>query len=298
MQFRDAKGRFRMTPTRAAAWVVRSVRRSFTASRLRILNRFSKRTVTAKGSPSVVSLTTHGPRLANVHVTIESIARGLRRPGRIILWLDDFDDSTALTPGLDRLVARGLEIMSGHHEYGPHNKYYPFVASEPSFDGVLVTADDDLIYPKWWLSRLLRSRTNVDDDVITCFRAHRIGMDGREIAPYDSWSTPHGLVPSHLNFLTGVAGVAYPPSFLAKLRESAVEFLQCSPRADDVWLNVVALRYGYRVALVEPRVRMFDIVPGSQRVSLLASNVRSGRNDEQIRATYSVDDINKLSDAV
>ncbi|MER4188015.1 hypothetical protein K8P82_08245 [Klebsiella pneumoniae] len=39
----------------------------------------------------VVSLTTHGERINNVHITIESILDGESVPSRIILWLDDIN---------------------------------------------------------------------------------------------------------------------------------------------------------------------------------------------------------------
>src|SRR5580698_9444674 len=60
----------------------------FNIKRLRHLNRTSQSPVVASGGP-VVSLTTFGPRLETVHLTIESIGAGALLPSRLILWIQD-----------------------------------------------------------------------------------------------------------------------------------------------------------------------------------------------------------------
>src|SRR5690349_76858 len=49
---------------------------------------FSRELLVDATHSEVVTLTTHGERVRNVWLAIESVGRGSRRPGRIILWLD------------------------------------------------------------------------------------------------------------------------------------------------------------------------------------------------------------------
>lgn len=58
----------------------------------------------------VVSLTTHGSRLYDVHLAIESIMQGTIRPNKIILWISEKDKSVALPVYLQNQQMRGLEI--------------------------------------------------------------------------------------------------------------------------------------------------------------------------------------------
>ena len=105
-----------------------------------------------------MSLTTFGPRIAIAYLAIEAIGRGILKPSRLMLWLDAREQGRALPPSLLRLAERGLEIRYCE-DIGPHKKYYPFVASQRSFERPLVTADDDVIYPRDWLRELMQALT-------------------------------------------------------------------------------------------------------------------------------------------
>ena len=39
--------------------------------------------------------------------------------------------------------------------YGPHTKYYPYIESVETFEVPLVTADDDSLYTRDWLQKLI-----------------------------------------------------------------------------------------------------------------------------------------------
>ena len=125
------------------------------------------------------------------------------------------------------------------------------------------------------------------------YRAHRIVLDADGIAPYKKWRPARSSQPSHLNFATGVDGVRYPREMVRYVAGRGTEFLDLTPRADDVWLNHCALRAGFPVQQVTARSANFPLVPGSQRVRLSRVNL-SGGNDVQIAATYTAEDVAKL----
>jgi hypothetical protein len=244
-------------------------------------------------APVVVSLTSHGQRVQDVSLAIESIGAGRVRPLRLILWLDDERTFAELPEPLTRQMARGLEVRLTDN-YGPHTKYFPYVRSVESHELPLVTADDDILYPRHWLARLLTAYVD-RPDLVSCYRANVVCLDGDHLAPYSSWPRSKDTVASVTRFATGVSGVIYPPAMLDELSARNDAFRASCPRADDVWLHWVALRTSRPVRQISPTPRHFPVVPGSQSdTSLMKHNVDSGGNDEQIQALYTDADVRSL----
>lgn len=260
----------------------------FQLTRLRSRNQRSKERVVAPGGP-VVSVTTYGERLNTVHLALESIAAGSVLPSRLILWVDSAEGFANRSDGLKRLVERGLEIYLSDN-FGPHTKYYPYLLSTDTFDVPLVTADDDLLYSRWWLEGLVRSHREKPEEV-HCYRAHRVGLEHGAITPYQTWEPCRSSEADFLHFGTGVSGCIYPMSLLKRLKLAGTEFMQLCPKADDVWLHVNALRAGMKTRQIWNRPLRFPFVPGTQGSGLYHSNVLLARNDEQIRSTYRREDI-------
>jgi len=244
----------------------------------------------------VVSLTTYGERLKSVHLVIESIAAGMVLPSRLILWVDTADALANPPDELKRQVDRGLEIRLSKN-FGPHTKYFPYLLATDSFSIPLVTADDDLLYSRWWLEGLIQSQQEHPGDLI-CYRAHKIGLIDGDVAPYRTWQRCKSDRPSFLHFPTGVSGCIYPTALQSALKSAGTEFTQSCPKADDVWIHVNALRAGIKIKQVRNHPLRFPFVPGTQESGLYHSNVIQDRNDEQIRTTYRHADIKLLQSAM
>ena len=239
----------------------------------------------------VVSLTSYGARVKTVHIAIESIARGKKKPSRIILWLDNLS-AEAIPRRLRNQEQRGLEIRTCS-DLGPHKKYYPYLQSCISITDPLVTADDDLIYPRWWLARLA-DEWERHPDVLNCYRARRIHFDGQKLAGYMEWELTNSSEPSYRHFAGSGAGAILPISLQRSIKNAGKKFLDCCPRADDIWLHVQALRSGYKVRQIrQSEFRLIEIC-GSQQEALWFENLDGGGNDQQIAATYSARDLEIL----
>jgi hypothetical protein len=254
-------------------------------------NRVRNRGVTGSASV-VVSLTTHGSRLQSVHSVIESICFGEMRPARMILWLNAGPDTSILSRALLRLQVRGLEIRFVEN-YGPHTKYYPYVTSVRDHEYPLVTADDDVIYPPFWLSRLVAAY-EAEPQYVHCYRARKIAMDVGRMAAYRQWDFDTTGHPSFLNFSTGVSGAVYPPALLTRLRQVGDQFRSCCPKADDIWLHAMGVRYGFRTKQLSHQAMHFQIVPGTDSSALYHQNMFCGGNDDQIAATYTETELQTL----
>ena len=262
--------------------------------RFYLINRLGGRPVTEPGGP-VVSLTTYGKRSRQVYFAIESIARGEVRPSRLILWIDDERLINNLPEAIRRLQDRGLEVKSCRN-YGPHTKYYPYVDSQGSFNTPFVTADDDILYPHYWLRRLIDANREYSD-AIHCYWAHVLNVDATGIGRYADFQLCISTRSSSNHIALGVMGVIYPPSFLTLLKRSGTAFETCCPKADDLWLHVHALRTGYKVRQILPSLPYYSFqgIPGTQHTALSYENVTYGDgNDQQIAATYTQADIEIL----
>lgn len=291
--FRDYHGNLRFTPKRLGSKLLRESKIFVLTIQLEITNRLQT-TAILGDVDCVVSLTSHGRRLRRVHRSIESIARGDSTPRKMILWVDNDVDIASLPRPVKRLMHRGLEVRASTDAYGPHTKYYPYVSSVEKHIVPLVTADDDILYPRHWLARLTEAVKATETESIVCYRAHRVELHHEGLAPYSTWRPVRGVHISATNFATGVSGVWYPPIMLNSLRAAGTGFQETCPRADDIWLHVVALRNAIPVRQVEVESQFFFIANGSQVHNLLSDNAHSGGNDEQIRATYSAQDFQRL----
>lgn len=231
-----------------------------------------------------VSLTSHGRRIATVHLAIESIAAGTVLPSRLVLWLDDADAVADPPKGLRRLVRRGLELRSTPG-YRPHTKYYPYVQSLRTHDVPLVTADDDLMYPREWLARLMSAHAT-DPTTNTAHRSREVTFAGAGLAPYASWAEVQRGPASPRNLATGTRGHAMTPEMLEALRDRHGEFMRLSPAADDVWLHRVAVETGTAAKVTGAFThRDFLHLPDGGQ-TLASANVDGSGNDRQIAAAW------------
>ena len=245
-------------------------------------------------SDVLVSLTSYGRRLDLVHLVVESIGVGTQRPGRLVLWVDSdsLSDITRLPKGLQRATRRGLEVLQCEN-LGPHTKYAPVVEQLWSdHHSVLVTADDDVLYPPWWLAELLKLHADAPENVL-CYRAHVIGLDAEEISPYLEWQRARAADRGAALFATGCSGVLYPSRMVTALQRAG-RFHPASRSTDDIWLHWVALRNGIQVRQVRADPLQFLSVLGSSSTGLAQVNVQGAKNDEVIKTLYDATDVLRL----
>jgi O-antigen/teichoic acid export membrane protein len=254
---------------------------------LRLVNKYGRHTITRPNGP-VLSLTTYGKRIHSVHYTIESIGRGKLLPSRIILWLDDRALFDNLPATLRRLQKRGLEVRLSQN-YGPHTKYYPYIDSAETFDLPLVTADDDTLYSRDWMQRLV-SDFRKYPEYVNCHLAKVVVLKKGRISQYSEWPMCRSTTPSFRNVANGVSGVIYPIKVLEAFKEAGTGFQSCCPKADDLWLHVQTIRAGFKIRQIRHRARRFALIPGTQEMGLWHENYRTG-NDLQASATYTETDI-------
>jgi hypothetical protein len=292
---RNSAGNFRLTPRKIWTFTQRQIVQWTLLLRYAILNRTSRSPIIDGEGQVIVSLTTFGMRLRTVYLALESIAAGDSRPYGIILWVDAADMSRAQSLStLRRLRGRGLQIRAADASLGSHKKYYHFVHSAESLDYPLVTADDDIFYPSGWLASLVSAYRSGNGRTVVSSWVKRVSFEDCGFAPYDTWPSVNEVRTDARNYFMSGSGTIYPIALAARLREGGTEFMSCTPKADDIWLNMQAADGSFSVRQALVRSLHIWSVPRSQRIKLSTVNVIESLNDVQLSATFSPELIQRV----
>lgn len=226
----------------------------------------------------VVSLTSYPKRFDVLHLTIKSLLAQDVAADPVVLWVAH-EDIRRLPDNVRRLERHGLTVRPTE-DLRSYKKIIPALAEYR--DACIVTADDDVYYPRHWLKTFCEAYRPGEREVL-CYRAHRMKFQGSEIAPYDSWTfeiTDQDPAPDI--FFTGVGGVFYPPGVFHEDVDNVERLMELCPSTDDVWLNWMVRLGGARIRKVGPKQRFHEWI-GSQESALQNSNrFASAGNDRQI----------------
>lgn len=232
----------------------------------------------------IVSLTSFPARFEYLYLVIESIFRQTVKPDRICLYLDEGIDKSSLPTDLLNLEKYGLEIKIGGAQIKPHKKYYYAMQENP--DSIIITVDDDHIYRRNVIEKLMSSYARYPHDV-SCMRAHRIQFNpDHSVKAYNDWDyecRKYIMQPRMDLIATGIGAVLYPPHCLPKDTFDIKEIQELSLAADDIWLKVMEMLNGTKVVAVEGKkvnpisVDTIDVTP------LASQNVNESKNDVYLK---------------
>lgn len=240
----------------------------------------------------VVSLTSFPARIDKIHLCINSILRQTRPADKVVLWLarTQFPEKSKLPQELLTLENYGLEIKFCE-DLRSYKKIY-FAAQEYK-NSIIITADDDTLYPEFWIKRLLETHMR-NMNYVCCYRAHKIIIKNDGIAPYDEWisMSPGEKGPSILLIPIGVGGVLYPVGFFKDVEFKREVIRELCPTTDDLWLKILGVKNGYKVVKVDADSKEWFTLLKSQNNALTSTNVGEKVNDISIQrlvAYYKID---------
>ncbi len=242
------------------------------------------------GKPQViVSLTSFPARMSHVSATVEPLLDQTVSPNRIILWLakSEFASSSDCVPDelMDLEKDTIFEIRWVEESLRPHNKYYWAMREFP--DDIIITVDDDTLYPLDMVERLLQTYYLAKRCVIAN-RTHLVSLDGHgDIADYRDWEFEQMRyvgVPRHDLLATGVGGVLYPPRLLPDDAFDRDELVRLCDTDDDAWL--MAWEVLEDIPVVNSGSPWVHQVPGSQEVGLYKTNLLDGEKNDYLSKLY------------
>ena len=235
-----------------------------------------------------VSLTTVSYRIGTVHRVLDSLLAQAYRPERIVLWVSRephlLDEGVnEIPPSLAALADREdlLEIRWTENT-GPYRKLLP--ARRESKD-VIVTCDDDTLYPPRWLEMLTMAHL-ADPSCIMCCRGRLMKRDPQGgFLPYRRWPRYDEPRASLLCFATGKDGILYPPESLSDEAFNQSAFLELCPTADDIWFKAMSLLAGVPTRRVLAHRRDYPVVSDSNQTGLFTRMNRVD-NDRILAETF------------
>ena len=237
----------------------------------------------------IISLTSFPDRIHDIHYCIYSLLSQKFYPDEVILWLaeDQFPDRYAdLSEGLLKLLNNGLTIKWCDN-IKSYKKLIPVLKENPN--DIIITVDDDIYYPNFWLSVLMENYYK-NPDTIMCYRSRKISFDeNNKIMKYYNWKLSDKVQsPSYLNFFTGAGGVLYPPNSLNETVFDEDLFTKLCPHADDVWFWGMAVLNHTKIKLVGAEMKDLIYVSPSREIRLfdektLYAQNQKGKNDLQIK---------------
>ena len=106
----------------------------------------------------------------------------------------------------------------------------------------IVTADDDIFYPKNWLKELWEEHLKYPNEIISS-RTRMISYNSdKSFNNYDDWKlVTDGCKPSYFNFFTTGGGTLFIPNSLSEMIFDIKLFSELCPYADDIWIWAMAV---------------------------------------------------------
>ncbi len=246
----------------------------------------------AASTDVIISLTSIESRLPTLELTIRSLLDQDSRFDKIVLWLNEML-ATSIPRRLRALCSDRFEIRYSK-ETGPHRK---LIETLRHHDGAtVVTCDDDMLYPRDWLSRLLATHAQHPGEIIAHECRQITYQANAELAAYETWPDEVSGNSSAQTLAIGYGGVLYPPGCLHPDALQRELYDELAPRADDLWYKAMALRQGTAVRRSTISAPKPTPILFAERVSLKKTNVRQGGNLEQwqrLTEHFSLDELLK-----
>lgn len=234
----------------------------------------------------IVSLTSYDARLNELQYTLYSLVTQTVSPEKIIVNLAE-QDFVNLPPRLRSFEQFGVEYRQTE-DLKSYKKLIPTLQAYP--EKCIVTADDDLFYPKRWLEKLWRAHLE-EPNVVVCHLTAQIAFENGSLLSYRAWKfNKKETVASFQNLILSGGGALFPPHSLHNDVCRADIFMALCPFADDLWDYVMALLRGTKTKqIADSYVNVKYVNPyreyGLENGATLAQiNVGYDKNDEQLQA--------------
>lgn len=138
-------------------------------------------------------------------------------------------------------------------------------------NAVIITIDDDVIYPKTFIEDCIKAYED-SPTTVNAGRVHKIKYNDKGILPYKQWEwESKDIEASYDLFFTGVGGVVYPPNFF-KEEDLNIDEIQKYIKVDDIFLNYLCRKQRIKVKRFEtPHYKDINILPF--KIKLCNTNV-------------------------
>lgn len=254
-------------------------------------NLLSTKKITYKSNKSkkvIISLTSWKDRFVFLPEVLDSLLKQKFKADKIILWLAK-EDEKFITQDILSYKKSGIEIRRTENILS-FKKLIPALKEFPN--DILITVDDDMVYPSDTIMNLYHSYLQKPDS-IHANRCRKIKLNNKgHFSPYNESKiikTSKELTGYDLIF-NGVGGVLYPG--LNCFSEEVLNndsFMSLTPNQDDLWFWFMAINKGTKIIKIKNSLHKTSLytIKGTE-FSSLWSNINndsseSSANDQALK---------------
>lgn len=197
----------------------------------------------------VASLTTIPGRYSRLEDTVRSLRGQTLPPDRIYLAVPNRSKRLDREyPPLPPFLLENTTVVETDVDHGPIMKIYGALISEREGDTVIVTCDDDVVFPRDFIEKIVSK----DEDAVVCGTGALLSRGiafvsiNSTVRPFHNWNwLTGGHVPEEgrkVDVIFGVAGVAYRRRFFPK---DVSDLFSLSSRSDALFHNDDVVISGY-----------------------------------------------------
>ena len=231
----------------------------------------------------IISLTTWYKRVSTVHLVLNTLVNQSKEADMIILCInkEELDAAQIEIPTqVNDLVNKGLVTILWAENLKSYKKLVPALMQFPN--DIIVTADDDILYPSNWLELLHDSYLKYPK-TIHCHKASYFLFDKNFNFPPNRNASfdLDKLLPFNAYFV-GCSGVLYPPHCLYADVTKKEIFMQIASENDDVWFWAMATLKRTRIVKIKNAITDNPEVEGTDEHSLFATMNSKGHGENQL----------------
>lgn len=198
----------------------------------------------------IISLASWKARYCFLSPTLDSLLRQRFKVDRVLLWLDE-EDQDHIPQDIMAYQHRGIEIRFTKN-IGSYKKLVPVLREFP--DAVIVTVDDDVVYPANLISNLYLSYSKHPNKIHAnrCRKLKR-DEDGKWLPYQQTTILKDRAEKIGIDLLfTGIGGVLYPGKqvFYKDVLNNTL-FLKLAPKQDDIWFWYMARLQNTKICKIE-----------------------------------------------
>ncbi|WP_435165155.1 glycosyltransferase family A protein [Falsirhodobacter sp. 1013] len=237
-----------------------------------------------------ISLTSISSRMATLGATLKSLLAQDYADVHVHLYLSK--EPYLLDAGVPEVPADIAALAAGsggrltvHYcpNVGPYRKLLPYLREHWGSSRLVVTVDDDTVYPTNWLTTMIQAYDTYG--CVIAFRGHRVVVRNGKLAPYNTWMrSTVDTNPGTLIVPTGKDGVLYDTAFFPINVLNVEDALQVAPTADDLWFRWHLSLNGIHTYLINTNYRSGTFEESDYEDSLYLSFNRGGKNDSAVVA--------------
>ena len=233
----------------------------------------------------IISMTSYPARFAYIVLPIKSLLLQSIKPDKIIVWLGSDSSEDDLSEEMKKLREYGVEYrFDPERNLKPHKKY--FYALQEYCNDLVITVDDDIIYPPTLVSSLLKMHRKYPT-AICARRVHKVKVD--QTGAIDSyttweWECDKKCAPSYLLFGTNGAGTLFPPHVFKRYAFDEERIKMLCLNADDVWIWFMSLMNQRKIVWAPCYLIHPPVVEETRAMNSLAmENIENRGNDKYIK---------------